>query len=1153
MKSSAISLLYNNDSKSYLINLIDSPGHIDFSSEVSTAVRLCDGALIVVDVVEGVCPQTHAVLRQAWLEGIKPCLVLNKIDRLITELKQSPLEAFIHLQKILEQVNAVTGTLFSTDVLEKTSSQQAESRVVDDDHVFDWSSGLEEVDDSTLYFSPDQGNVVFASAVDGWGFRVEDFAALYSRKIGIRSDVLVKTLWGDYYLDAKNKRIMKGAQAKAKKPLFVQFILNYIWEVYEAVCVRRDKERIEKIVQSLNLKISPRDSRQKDGKAHLQAIFHQWLPLSKTVLEMVVEKLPSPLEISSERVEKLMCGGLRTFESLSDKTKSLKHAFLRCSSEDGDPVIIFVSKMFTVEEQALPQNRRRPLTQEELAERREKARKKHSEMFSKKEMDETSSVTVTTAPESTDHSVSASGAGQQTEIPSTTNDDATESPGENMSSGEAPDQFIAFARVYSGVIKKGQKLFVLGPKHEPCSDDAAVDEPEEIYSQSTSSVLSAAQSIDRRETGRHEASFIVKNLYLLMGRELESLTSVQAGNVLGIGGLENYILKSATISSTLACPPFTALPYDVRPIVRVAVEPLHPGNMSALHRGMCLLNQADPIVEVLVQETGEHVLVGTGEVHIQRCIDDLRKRYANVEVKVSDPIIPFRETVVPPPKVDMVNEAIQNESSVQTGKTSKENKEKCEVSHGESSENDKNQLDQNVADARTGLYRAQTGNKRCTILIRARPLPSDVTRLLDTSSALLKDLQSLRKTAQGSGTVKIKESALEKLREFYEKLRGAFEESGEEWQDAVDRIWAFGPKHIGPNILLNKISGYQRTSLWKDIVNTDEQQLPETSILEYDNSIVNGFQLATSAGPLCEEPLMGVCFVIENIIIDYGFDGEEDLDKEKVENISSGLDEKLVACIEEVAEKDEPSQELRDELGGEHGNGFDSSGNGQTCLQKDLGEQEPSFSNKNQANFTTKPCQSEDVVENTKAKSEDDLNPQETSKFVSKQALLGILSGQIISAVKDGCRQAFLLQPARLMAAMYSCNIQTPADVLGKMYGVISKRKGRVLGEEMKEGSDVFIVNAVLPVAESFGFTEEIRKRTSGLARPLLQFTHWEVIDLDPYWVPTTEEEYLHFGDKADSENQAMKYMNSVRRRKGLYVEAKTVEHAEKQRTLKKD
>ncbi|GAA6078793.1 elongation factor-like GTPase 1 [Tachysurus ichikawai] len=61
------------------------------------------------------------------------------------------------------------------------------------------------------------------------------------------------------------------------------------------------------------------------------------------------------------------------------------------------------------------------------------------------------------------------------------------------------------------------------------------------------------------------------------------------------------------------------------------------------------------------------------------------------------------------------------------------------------------------------------------------------------------------------------------------------------------------------------------------------------------------------------------------------------------------------------------------------------------------------------------------------------------------------------------------------------------------------------------------------------------------------------VISSDPFWVPTTEEEYLHFGEKADSANQALKYMNAVRKRKGLYVEEKIVEHAEKQRTLGKN
>ncbi|KAI4221188.1 MAG: hypothetical protein L6R40_008647, partial [Gallowayella cf. fulva] len=122
MESSAISLYFSMSrraaadedpiQKEYLINLIDSPGHIDFSSEVSTASRLCDGALVLVDAVEGVCSQTVTVLRQTWVEHLKPLLVINKIDRLITELKMSAAEAYTHLSKLLEQVNAVIGSFF---------------------------------------------------------------------------------------------------------------------------------------------------------------------------------------------------------------------------------------------------------------------------------------------------------------------------------------------------------------------------------------------------------------------------------------------------------------------------------------------------------------------------------------------------------------------------------------------------------------------------------------------------------------------------------------------------------------------------------------------------------------------------------------------------------------------------------------------------------------------------------------------------------------------------------------------------------------------------------------------------------------------------------------------------------------------------------
>uniref|UniRef100_A0A671PVD8 Uncharacterized protein n=1 Tax=Sinocyclocheilus anshuiensis TaxID=1608454 RepID=A0A671PVD8_9TELE len=103
------------------------------------------------------------VLRQAWLENIRPVLVINKIDRLIVELKLTSQEAYTHLQKILEQMNAVTGSLFTSEVLEEQAEKDAEAQSSctengSADQVYDWSAGLKETDDSDLYFN-------------GWGFR----------------------------------------------------------------------------------------------------------------------------------------------------------------------------------------------------------------------------------------------------------------------------------------------------------------------------------------------------------------------------------------------------------------------------------------------------------------------------------------------------------------------------------------------------------------------------------------------------------------------------------------------------------------------------------------------------------------------------------------------------------------------------------------------------------------------------------------------------------------------------------------------------------------------------------------------------------------------------------------------------------------------
>jgi ribosome assembly protein 1 len=215
IKSSSISITFVFNLEDYRINIIDTPGHIDFTSEVSTASRLCDGGLLVVDSVEGVCSQTITVLKQAYDENVVMILVINKIDRLITELKMTPQEAHLHMQRLVEQVNAVLGSFEAQELLESRPKHSRQP-----------------------YFTPLSGNVIFASAIDGWAFRLSQFSSILSQKLGMNESVLNMVLWGSYYYDPKAKKISKKPVNKKQLPLCVQFVLAPVWQLYEAVLSR---------------------------------------------------------------------------------------------------------------------------------------------------------------------------------------------------------------------------------------------------------------------------------------------------------------------------------------------------------------------------------------------------------------------------------------------------------------------------------------------------------------------------------------------------------------------------------------------------------------------------------------------------------------------------------------------------------------------------------------------------------------------------------------------------------------------------------------------------------------------------------------------------------------------------------------------------
>ena len=994
MKSSSITLYYQYCPEEYVINLIDSPGHVDFASEVSTAVRLCDGSLIVVDVVEGVCPQTRSALKISYAEGLKPILVLNKVDRLITEMKLSPLDAYMHLTQVLEQVNAVMGELFASDVMEREEKENVKKESMENDserNLSDWQSVLDDIDDSGLYFSPEQGNVLFSSATDGWGFGVKEFAKIFSKKLGFSEKVLLKTLWGDYYVNSKTKRIMKGAQEKAKKPLFVQLILDNIWTLYETITIRKDKEKVASMAERLDIKLTTRDLRHTDCKAQLQAVCSQWLPLARACLDAICEKVPAPHNLTPEKVERLLSGNF-DFSTLPEETQRLKEAFLACDPSVDAPVVVFVSKMFPVEKKALPENKPKPLTSEELAQRREVARMKHAERLLKEQQ----------AEEAAQQDINSDHSNAEGKSENPSPEGSVKGDEENSET-----TLIAFARIYSGCLRKGSTVFVLGPKHDP----------REALERVKAGELPAEENVTLKDlkAGRHVTKVTIQRLYLMMGRELEPTEKITAGNVFGIGDLEEHVLKTATLSTTIACPSFSELTSLGVPIMRVALEPKHSNDLQALINGLKLLNQADACALVHIQESGEIVLSTAGEVHLERCLEDLRVRYAKVEVNVSEPIVQFRETVVPPPKVDMVNEAIEKK-------------------------------------VEEGSFSAWTANRQCYFEVDARPLPDRVTKILEKNVNLIKALYYYygKSSSEREGeTKKDKESGKtesmysmserrqRELESFKSELATAFEEAGQ--KDVLDRIWSFGPRNCGSNILLNE-TDYKQQKFWEGHPKSIDPRAP------YESGLMNGFQLATLAGPLCEEPMMGVCFVVKK------WEVHQDSDSE-----SSGQ-------------------------------------------------------NQSQA------------------------------------------GGHLMSTFKEACRRVFNSRHPRLVTPMYTCSVLVNSDVLGKLYAAFGKRHGRVIAADSALGfGGQFRVLATLPVPESFQLARELRTQTSGLASPQLVFSHWEVIKQDPYWTPSTDEEYLHFGDKADSENRAKKYIDAVRRRKGLPVDSQLVTHAEKQRTLSKN
>merc|ERR1711988_482622 len=285
IKSTGVSLYfeYDNDdgkgSEPFLINLIDSPGHVDFSSEVTAALRITDGAMVVVDCIEGCAVQTETVLRQALTERVKPVLFVNKVDRCILELQMEPEDMYSRFRKAIEDVNVLISTY--------NDSLMGDVQV-----------------------GPEKGTVAFGSGLHGWAFNVERFAKIYASKMGVDKDKMMKRLWGDSFFNAKKKTWTNVQQPEGvDKPLeraFCQFIMTPINQLMTAI-MNDNKEKYEKMMGTLGVVLKG-DEKQLTGKPLMKRTMQIWINAADTLLSMIVTRLPSPRVAQKYRVENLYEG-----------------------------------------------------------------------------------------------------------------------------------------------------------------------------------------------------------------------------------------------------------------------------------------------------------------------------------------------------------------------------------------------------------------------------------------------------------------------------------------------------------------------------------------------------------------------------------------------------------------------------------------------------------------------------------------------------------------------------------------------------------------------------------------------------------------------------------------------------------------------------
>ncbi|EMR11406.1 hypothetical protein PNEG_00429 [Pneumocystis murina B123] len=486
IKATPMSLvLQNTKGKSFLFNIIDTPGHVNFVDEVASSIRLVDGAILIVDAIEGVLVNTDKIVRYSVLENIPFVLVINKVDRLILELKLPPADAYFKLRHTIEEINSIIKSCSTND----------------------------------YRLSPEKGNVCFASTDMNWCFSLFSFAKMYADTYdGVNIDDFSQRLWGDIYYNPQSRNFTRKSVEQDAKRTFVHFILEPLYKLYGQT-LGEPPEVLDKTLKSLGIFLKPAQFKL-DSKALLKLICGEFFGTATGFVDMVIKHIPSPIDGSVAKIHHTYTGPLDS---------EIAQNMLKCDP-NGHLVIHTTKLLNTI--------------------------------------------------------------------------DATE--------------FFSLGRVMSGTIHSGDQVKVLGENY------SIDDEEDMVYA-------------------------TVSGVWVGGARYRIPVNSAVAGSIVLLAGVDNSILKTATIVSRDIQDDiyiFRPVKHFTESVFKVAVEPVNPSELPKMLSGLRMINKSYPLSVIKVEESGEHIIFGTGELYMDCILHDLRKLYSEIEIKVSDPIVKFCETVV---------------------------------------------------------------------------------------------------------------------------------------------------------------------------------------------------------------------------------------------------------------------------------------------------------------------------------------------------------------------------------------------------------------------------------------------------------------------------------------------------------------------------